>query len=222
MNAMYHKRNTFLWLPVLLALLWACRSDKKSADVSFGNTPLMVAFRDGQFVLSDSSKVAIPHWGDTTYNFFYCVRHAEQRKDQGDNPLLSPEGEARAKWLGTILKGLRLDGVATTSFKRATLTSELVRTEAGNVPAEAYPAGNQSAWLENKLSEGNGIHYLIVGHSNTVPQLLNQLKGDSIFQNIPEGDYGRFYIAVTRGIGQTEVLELRYEVTASQNPATPN
>lgn len=173
-------------------------------------SPALVAFRDGQAVLSDSSTVAIPHWGDTAYTIFFCVRHAEKRKDQGDNPDLTPEGEARAERLGNIMKGVRIDKFCTTNYKRTIRTAETVRRIAGNAAADAYPPANQSAWLENKLSEGHGKHYFIVGHQNTIPQLLNQLKGSTEFQNIPDDDHGRFYIAVTKGIGQTEVLELHY------------
>lgn len=173
-------------------------------------SPALVGFRDGQAVLSDSSTVAIPHWGDTDYTIFFCVRHAEKRKDQGDNPALTPEGEARAERLGNIMKGVHIDQFCTTNYKRTIQTAEAVRRIAGNAPAEVYPPANQSAWLENKLSEGYGKHYFIAGHQNTVPQLLNQLKGGTEFQNIPDDDHGRFYIAVTKGMGQTEVLELRY------------
>lgn len=211
---MHHKRNKFLWMSILLAILWSCKLDKKApgsqAQAESPAFPMLVAFRDGQAVLSDSTIVAIPHWGDTAYTIFFCVRHAEKRKDQGDNPSLAPEGEVRAERLGNIMKGVRMDRFCTTNYKRTIQTAETVRRIAGNAAAEAYPPANQSAWLEHKLGEGVGKHYFIVGHQNTIPQLLNQLKGGTEFQNIPDDDHGRFYIAVTKGIGQTEVLEFRY------------
>jgi len=213
---MHHKRKIFPLILLLLTSFWACKMDKKpgnsteSAGGQSSESPLLVYFSDGQFVLSDSSKVAIPHWGDTAYMTFFCVRHAEKRKDQGDNPALTPEGEARANRLGAIMKGVKIDLFGMTNYKRTIQTSEIVRTVAGNGPAEAYPAANQDAWIESKLSEGGGKRYFIVGHQNTIPQLLNQLKGSAEFQNIADDEHGRFFIAVTKGIGQTEVLELRY------------
>lgn len=214
---MHHKRKIFPLILLFLTSFWACKMDKKSPDStesaneqSSADSPMLVYFSDGQFVLSDSSRVAIPHWGDTSYMTFFCVRHAEKRKDQGDNPALTPEGEARANRLGAIMKGVKIDLFGTTNYKRTIQTSEIVRTVAGNGPAEAYPAANQDAWIESKLSEGSGKHYFIVGHQNTIPQLLNQLKGNTEFQNIADDDHGRLFIAVTKGIGQTEVVELRF------------
>ena len=207
---MHRKRNNFLWILIFITIHGACKMDKKAPEQETTPSAVLVAFRDGQAVLSDSTTVAIPHWGDTTYTIFYCVRHAEKRKDQGDNPALTAEGEARAGRLGNILKGVRIDQVSTTNYKRTVQTAEIVRGIAGNAPAETYPPANQDIWLENKLNEGSGKHYFIVGHQNTVPRLLNQLKGGTEFGDIPEDDHGRFYIAVTKGIGQTEVLEFRY------------
>ena len=171
----------------------------------------LTGFRDGQAVLSDSTTVAIPHLGDTAWTVFLCVRHAEKVKNAGDNPPLLPEGEARAERLGNLLKGIGIDRVSTTNYKRTIQTGEIVRRVAGSMPAETYPPANQDMWLEQTLAGSAGQHILVVGHQNTIPRLLNRLKGDSLYANIPDDDHGRLYIAVTRGIGQTEVVELHYE-----------
>lgn len=204
---MRHKKSIFLlylFAPVFSGLFWTCQMDKK-------NTVLLATIRDGQAVLSDSTTVAIPHYGDTAYIIFYCIRHAEKRKDQGNNPSLTPEGEARATRLGKIMAAVHVDRACSTTFKRTVQTAEAIRREMPEPPAaETYPADMQDAWLDGKLKEGGGKQYLVVGHQNTIPQLLNRLKGGTEFQNIPENEFGRFYIAVTKGIGQTEVVELRY------------
>jgi broad specificity phosphatase PhoE len=161
--------------------------------------------------MSDSTFVAIPHYNDPEYSIFYCVRHAEKRLDQGDNPDLTTEGEARAKQLGIILSSERLDRVFSTSYKRTIQTAETVRRNSEKPAAgSTYPANMQDVWLDELLLAGGGKRYLVVGHQNTIPQLLNRLKGSAEFENIPEDVYDRFYIAVTKGAGQTEVLEFRY------------
>lgn len=216
---MCHKRNNFLWITILIALLSACQTDKKPAEpaASTGQTEppektaLLLSIVDGKAVKSDSTFIEIPHYSDPAYTIFYCVRHAEKRKDQGDNPSLTPEGEARAKQLGIILTSERLDKVFSTNYKRTVQTAEIVRKHSEKAaPAATYPPDMQDAWLDETLTTSAGKHFLVVGHSNTVPQLLNRLKGTSEYQNIPDDDHGRFYIAVTKGIGQTEVIELRY------------
>lgn len=204
---MRYKRNIFLSL-LALAYVYSCQMENKPAPAP---APPLMFIADGKAVLGDSTFIEIPHWGDTAYTIFYCVRHAEKRKDQGDNPELTPEGEARTERLGVILSNEPLDKVFSTNYKRTVLTAEAVRKKAVTPsPGETYPPAMQDVWLDETLKQGTGKRYLVVGHSNTIPQLLNRLKGTNEFQNIPEDDYGRFYVAVTKGIGQTEVLEFRY------------
>ena len=213
---MHHKRNNFLWIPILFTLIWACQMDKKPAESKSSvepayQGPLLLAIADGKALLSDSTTIAIPHYGDTAYTIFFCVRHAEKRKDQGDNPELTTEGAARAERLGMIMKAEKLERVFSTNYKRTVQTAEAVRKKAEKTPPGAtYPPAIQDAWLDETLQTGKGKHFLVVGHQNTVPQLLNQLKGGTAYQNIPDNEHGRFYIAVTKGVGQTEVIELHY------------
>lgn len=173
--------------------------------------PTLIAISDGDAFFSDSTFVRIPHFGDVEYTIFYCVRHAEKRTDQGNNPSLTPEGEARATRLGKIMAQVRLDMACSTTFKRTVQTAEAVRKEmAEPPPAETYPPNMQDAWLDAKLSESKGKRYLVVGHQNTIPQLLNRLKGSEVYPDIPDHEHGLLYVAITKGIGQTEVIELRY------------
>ncbi len=166
---------------------------------------------EGKAVMSDSSFVEIPHYVDTAYTIFYCVRHAEKMKDAGDNPGLTPEGLVRAERLGVILSNEFLDKAFSTNYKRTVQTAEAVRKKALKAPpGETFPPAMQDMWLDETLKQGMGKRYLVVGHQNTIPQLLNRLKGITDFQYIPVAELGRFYLAVTKGFGQTEVLELRY------------
>lgn len=204
---------------IMALLVVSCQSgggDNKTAepakaDSAADNSPKLLSIVDGKAVMSDSTFTAIPHYGNPDYIIFYCVRHAEKRTDQGDNPDLSEEGKARAKRLGVILTEAYIDRVFSTTYQRTIQTAETVRRNTAKPPAAAtFPPNMQDVWLDQVLSEGTNKRYLVVGHSNTIPQLLNRLKGDSTYQNIPDEDYSRFYVAVTKGLGQTEVLEFRY------------
>ena len=74
------------------------------------------------------------------------------------------------------MSGVKLDLVCSTNLKRAALTAELARKEMTEPPpAEACPPDFQVMWVDEKLSTGTGKQYLIVGHSNTIPHLLNHL-----------------------------------------------
>ncbi|MCW5922167.1 MAG: histidine phosphatase family protein [Saprospiraceae bacterium] len=219
---MCHKRNIFSALFVL-CFVYSCQMDKKtteppastesthSAEDKAAEQPTVLAILDGRVVLTDSTFTPIPHWADKAYTIFYCVRHAEKRKDQGDNPELTEEGMARAQRLGLILSQERLDMAFSTNFKRTVQTAEEVRRQAEKAPpGSSYPPSMQDVWLDETLRTGAGKRFLVVGHQNTVPQLLNRLTGTTEFQDIPDNDHGRLYVAVSKGIGETEVLEFRY------------
>ncbi len=191
-----------------LLLFLACQSDRPKGQPS---PPLLVAVGpDGTLVFNDSSTHAIPHYGDTAYLVIYAVRHCEKKKDGTDNPDLSAEGLARAERLGKILDNARIDRICTTNTKRTLQTGETVKRYAADPPIETFPVAAQNDWLVELLQAGGGKRYVYVGHSNTVPSLLNTLLGHQEYDNLPDEEFGRFYVVVTKGIGQTEVLELNY------------
>ena len=196
------------YLFFLLPLLPACQSPTETKEETM---PKVLAIKGDEILLSDSSTIQIPHFDDTSYIVLYCIRHAEKIKNAGDNPALTPLGEQRASQLGKIMAGVHLDKACSTNYKRTVQTAELIRMEMDNPPpAETYPPALQDGWIDTKLQAGGGMHYLVVGHQNTIPQLLNRLEGSARFEDLPDDAYDRLFIAVTKGIGQTEVLELRY------------
>ena len=170
----------------------------------------LISIRNGQLFFSDNSSQPIPHYGDPAYTTFYCVRHAEKVKDGSKDPDLTPEGQARAQKLGKIMDDARLDKVCTTNTKRTIQTGEAVRYWAGDPAVETFTAAMQDSWLSDKLTEDKGKNIFYVGHQNTVPQLLNYLLGKVQYYNLPEDAFDHFYLAVSKGVGQTEVLEFRY------------
>lgn len=172
--------------------------------------PVLTAISEGQMRFADGSSHAIPHWGDTSHIILYCARHCEKVKDGSKDPELTAEGQARAERLGRILSGAKIHRVCTTPYKRTMHTGEAVQRHTGNPPFETYPPDAQAVWLESVLAAGGGKQYFVAGHSNTVPQLLNLLVGKTQFLNIDDEEYGMFYVAVTTGLGTTEVIECRY------------
>lgn len=166
----------------------------------------------GQLHFADGAVTAIPHWEDPSWAHLFLVRHADKAKDEGPiDPGLSAEGEARAERLGRIFSASGLDTVFATPTKRAQKTAEPVQRRAHTPSVETYNPDEQASWLHENLPLWMGKKILIVGHQYTVPHLLNQLKGRGFdFDNIPNADYGQVYIVATKGIGETEILALRY------------
>lgn len=192
-----------LFAAPLLALFLGCQN--------MGLSHYLQAVKGGQLYFSDGASQAIPHWGDPEWAHFFCVRHAEKAKDDPKDPILTAEGMARAERLGRIMAEAGLDSVYATPYRRNQLTAEPVQRRGKTAPIVTYKPEDQEIWLLELLKTSKGKKLMIVGHQNTIPQLLNQLKGDGFtYENIPDPEFGLLYLVATKGVGQTEILEVRY------------
>lgn len=169
------------------------------------------SIKDGQLHFADGSTQAILHWGDPAWTHLFCVRHAEKDRDEPHDPGLSTEGEARAERLGRIFSETGLDHVFATPARRTQQTAEPVQRRGNTPPVEIYEPEKQDEWILELLDISPGKQILIVGHQDSVPHLLNQLNGGGFdFDNIGNSDFGKLFVVATKGVGETEVLELRY------------
>jgi 2,3-bisphosphoglycerate-dependent phosphoglycerate mutase len=141
----------------------------------------------------------------------FLVRHAERAdtgmasaKMAGADPDLSAAGMARAKALAAMLKDARITAVVTTEYKRTRQTGEPAASAAG-LSLTVIESKNTAAAIEKlKSAQGN---VLIVGHSNTVPELLKGL-GVTEPVTIAEDEFDALFV-VTRGAPPT-LVRLRY------------
>lgn len=122
---------------------------------------------------------------------WYLLRHFE--KELGDNPKLTEQGHSRARALATYFRYIPLSGVYSTDYRRtqqtaadtATLHKQAVVTYAPSEP-------------EQFIDEISVLsHVLVVGHSNTIPDLVRALGGEA--KDLTEGDYGRLFIVTRDG-----------------------
>ncbi len=168
------------------------------------------AVKNGLCTFADGTTESIPHWGDPAWIHIFIVRHADKAKDDPRDPSLTAEGAARAERLGRILAEAGLDSVYATPSRRAQLTAEPVQRRGQTPPVISYRPDKQEAWISELLEHEKGKKNLVIGHQQTIPQLLNQLSESLDYDHIPEQDYGRFYVVASQGVGKTEIKELRY------------
>ncbi len=139
---------------------------------------------------------------------FFLVRHAE-KDTVGRDPSLLPAGQARAKRLSEILGEVPLRRVYATNYQRTQLTAAPT-AQATHLTTQTYAPSGQNALLDQLLEQAAGGNYLLVGHSNTVPKMLNYLSGKSAYQNISEKTYDGFYVVSVYRDGRVAILELQY------------
>jgi probable phosphoglycerate mutase len=125
----------------------------------------------------------------------YVVRHAERAEDGTNDPPISDAGEARARLLIPMLRDVALTHIHTTDFRRTRSTVAPIAAETGIDP-RLYDPRDLSAFAD-RLRATPGRH-VVVGHSNTNPELVAALGGDG-GAPIEEMEYDRAYVVVVRG-----------------------
>ncbi len=134
----------------------------------------------------------------------FIVRHAEKASSGGKDPELSVQGQKRADALANILKDSQITSVFITEFKRTKETATPT-AKAAHVTPTVIPA-NDIGVLVEKLRTLNG-NALVVGHGNTIPDLLKAL-GIATAVSIPEDDYTEIFAVVLGDAPQ--LLRLHY------------
>ena len=122
----------------------------------------------------------------------FFVRHAEKATTGGDDMDLSEVGRARAESLATLLRDAEISAVYTSELKRTQQTAAPL-AKALHLEPTVIPAKDQPALIEKlKGSPGN---VLVVGHGNTIPNLIKTL-GITTPINIADNDYDNLFVVL--------------------------
>ena len=133
-----------------------------------------------------------------TTTSYYVVRHAEKEAGTtmaanttrtSDVPL-SEQGMRRAEELRNQLQDKTIKHIYSTNTVRTKSTVEPLSKSKG-IAIEIYDSVDSIFLGQLKNSKGN---VLIVGHSNTVDDLVNELAGKKILSNLPDTQYGDIFI----------------------------
>ena len=159
-----------------------------------------IQFNNGQ-------TVPLPFAGQEDVTRIFLVRHAE--KGYGSDPTLTFQGVRRADLIANIFKKLPLDAVYATKYKRTQETAQPVAREKG-LEVELYAADELTTFSLRLRRKYEGQSVLVVGHSDTTPELINRLVTSGVLERIDERDYSNFYIVAINEQGDKEVLQLKY------------
>ena len=120
----------------------------------------------------------------------FFVRHAE--KGSGDDPDLTEAGRARAESLATILKDAGVTAIYTSEVKRTQQTAAPL-AKVLHIEPSIIAATDRAALLA-KLKDSSG-NVLVVGHSNTIPELIKAL-GITTSVTIADNDYDNLFVVI--------------------------
>ena len=176
-----------IWITALIALLAAAA--------------LFVGVRLAVRYLTDVSTVVV-------------LRHAENVSSPGGGLALSDAGQARAARLAQMFGGSEDAGavrlVISSDIRRARETAAPLAARLG-LEVQVLPVADIDAVVRTVKREGHGLTSVVVGHSDTVPQIVAALSGRRHAPvSVDEGDYGSIFVVTVSSLGPARVLQFRY------------
>ncbi len=137
----------------------------------------------------------------------YLVRHAERAGTAADSPL-SSAGQARAQSLASWLRDAGITRIYTTDLRRTIQTAAPLAT-AINVTPTVIAASDTAALVASVRAAGPHDRLLIVGHSNTVPDVIRAL-GVTAPITIADSEFDNLFVVIPHGGAPPVMLRFRY------------
>jgi broad specificity phosphatase PhoE len=137
----------------------------------------------------------------TAADTVYVIRHLQ--KESGADPALTAEGRAGASALAELLADKGVTAIYATETRRAMETAAPLAARVG-IAITPYDPGDPAVLA--KVAAGVKGAILVVGHSNTVPQLVASFGGAEPAA-IADDEFGTLYI-IHAGSDRVEQLHI--------------
>ena len=149
----------------------------------------------------------------------FLIRHAEKEDEPRQDPPLKKEGVARSQELARLLGNAGIKAIYTSQFARTKLTAEPLAAKLGlttaTISLKSNPANprliaeESTAEVVNRLLQGPGENVLVVGHSNSIPDVIKMLGGD-VVPTIDERKFDDLFIVTVYAKGKARVTHMKY------------
>jgi broad specificity phosphatase PhoE len=170
--------------------------------------PLWVTAALGLLVIA----VAAAGYRSLTTTTVVLVRHAEKELSSIDDPPLAPEGELRAERLaqmfGKITGVGRLEAIYVSDTRRTQQTAAPLAARLRLEPI-VLPGSEVDKIARRAMRDHRGGAVLIIGHSNTIPQIVKRLSGIDVAP-IADDEFDAIYLVSVPTLGRASVLRLAY------------
>jgi broad specificity phosphatase PhoE len=160
----------------------------------------MTLFRPFAALLLLAAAACATTANEPTVPSWYVMRHLQ--KAEGQDPALSEEGARNAQLLAARFAGDRPTAIYASTTRRARETAAPLAARLGLAVKEYDPRDTPGLVARARAETGT---VLIVGHSNTVPEIVAQLGGARP-ADLAESDYGDIFRV--RRDGNVERLRL--------------
>jgi phosphohistidine phosphatase SixA len=151
----------------------------------------------------------------------FLVRHAERAEEPRQDPPLTEQGVARSQALARLLSAAGIKAIVTSQFARTKLTAEPLANKLSITPTalslKINPTNPRQIAEEStketvdKILSHAGGSVLVVGHSNSIPDVIKMLGGD-VAPAIDEKKFDDLFVVTVYGKGKAKVAHLKYGV----------
>lgn len=149
----------------------------------------------------------------------FLIRHAERADEPRQDPPLTEKGTARSQDLARLLSAAGIKAIYTSQYARTKLTAEPLAKQLGITPTALSLKLNPSnprqiaeestkETVDKILSHGGGS-VLVVGHSNSIPDVIKMLGADAA-PTIDEKKFDDLFVVTVYGKGKAKVTHLKY------------
>lgn len=149
----------------------------------------------------------------------FLIRHAEKAETPKEDPPLDDKGKLRAQELTRMLAGSGVKAIYTSQYLRTKQTGEALAKQLGltvtPIPLQMSQSNPREvseqsiAEIIGKIYERAGDAALVIGHSNTIPEVIRKLGGD-VVPRIDEKRFDDLFIVTVYGKGKAKVVQLKY------------
>ena len=154
------------------------------------------------------------YWNSTTTTTIVLIRHAEKQVNTISDAPLAPQGELRATRLaqmfGDASRFGRIQKIYVTDTRRTQQTAAALGQRLDLEPEIVEGKSDAADFARRVLRENRGGRALVVGHSNTVPEIVAALADQSDVPPIGDEEFDTLYVVTVPTIGRASVLRMKY------------
>lgn len=133
------------------------------------------------------------------------TRHAEKGPTPPKNPPLTEAGKKRAETLASMLADSGVDAIYVTELQRTQLTAAPLAARVHRKPI-VLPAHDIAALVKAIHARQSGV-VVVVGHSDTLPEIISALGGPKV--EISDSQYDNLFVLTVEG-SRSSLLRLHY------------
>ncbi|HVX38374.1 MAG TPA: phosphoglycerate mutase family protein [Gemmatimonadaceae bacterium] len=138
------------------------------------------------------------------------VRHAEKAATPANDPPLTSAGQARAKALAAALRDAGVDAIITTQFTRTRETAAPTAVALHLTPEVVAATGKTHVQdVAAAVRRHPGHTVLVVGHGNTVAEIIAALGGPAI-PDLCDAEYDGLFILTIPPAGKPALVRAKY------------